>query len=71
MYTSFDIIKIKELMIAMKRLADEQDKRKTSTGFTDIEMNHRAADKILCDILEEIGFNEVVEDFERINKWYA
>lgn len=37
----------------------------------DPEINHEKADKILCDILEELGCSDVVENFNRIQKWYS
>lgn len=63
--------KINELKEEMKLLADTQRENLTCTGSVDVEENHRYADRILCDILEELGFSEVVENFERIHKWYA
>jgi hypothetical protein len=37
----------------------------------DEEGNHIVADAILCEILETLGFKELVELYEKIDKWYA
>lgn len=37
----------------------------------DSEGSHKAADKILCEILKELGFIETVKAFEAVEKWYA
>lgn len=37
----------------------------------DEEISHSVADKILCDLLEEIGFVETVKAFNEVEKWYA
>lgn len=37
----------------------------------DIEQNHQEADKILCDFLIEIGYSDIVKEYNKIEKWYA
>ena len=37
----------------------------------DIEANHLKADDVLCQILKELGLEDVVEEYELIEKWYA
>lgn len=37
----------------------------------DQENAHIEGDKALCDLLKGFGFNDVVKEFEDINKWYA
>lgn len=37
----------------------------------DIEINHIAADNILCSILRLLGYDDIVEEFDNINKWYS
>jgi hypothetical protein len=37
----------------------------------DIQASHEEADKILCDILNKMGFEDIVEAWERIDKYYA
>lgn len=37
----------------------------------DIEMSHGSADTTLTDLLEELGFKEVVKAYDDLEKWYA
>jgi len=37
----------------------------------DIERAHSAADHILCQLLVELGLEDVVAEFDKIDKWYA
>lgn len=37
----------------------------------DIESDHRKADGILCDLLIELGYGDVVKEYYKIKKWYA
>lgn len=37
----------------------------------DTEMAHGRADDVLCDLLKEIGYIEVVEEYKKIEKWYG
>lgn len=37
----------------------------------DIETGHRQANAILCDLLRKLGFDEVVDAYEAVEKWYA
>jgi hypothetical protein len=47
----------------MSTIADYSDE--------DREMAHIYADRLLCDILIEIGLSEVAEEFDRCKKWYS
>lgn len=38
---------------------------------SDIEKKHIHADNILCELLKELGFNEIVESFNKLKKWYG
>ena len=40
-------------------------------GEYDEEVAHQYADEILCDLLKELGFREVVKAWDKIPKWYA
>lgn len=35
------------------------------------EEDHIAADHILCQLLDSLGYHEVVEAYDKIAKWYA
>lgn len=37
----------------------------------DQEMAHIDADDVLCQLLQDLGYNDVVEEYDRIGKWYA
>lgn len=37
----------------------------------DTEAGHAEADGILTDLLRELGFAELVELYEKVQKWYA
>lgn len=46
-------------------LKDLQGKEK------DIEMCHAKADRVLMNLLIDLGFTDVVKEYELIEKWYA
>ena len=35
------------------------------------ELAHYLADKLMCELLRELGYDEGVDIFERIQKWYS
>lgn len=37
----------------------------------DTESAHATADDIMCELLRELGYEEGVEIFEQMEKWYA
>lgn len=37
----------------------------------DPEAAHMNADQTLCDLLDSLGYGEVVEAWRRVDKWYA
>ena len=37
----------------------------------DRESAHIYADDILCKLLKELGYKELVEEYDKIHKWYA
>jgi len=46
-------------------------KLKQLQGDGDTEIVHVKADKILCELLTELAYTEVVEEFNKLEKWYA
>jgi hypothetical protein len=40
-------------------------------GWHDREMAHVEADQLLCKLLIELGYKDVVDAWENIDKWYA
>ena len=37
----------------------------------DPEEGHELCDDVLCDLLIELGFDEIVEIYDKQDKWYA
>ncbi len=37
----------------------------------DTEHGHKQADDILCELLNFLGYDDVVAEYEKILKWYA
>lgn len=46
-------------------------KLKEEQGHRDYEQGHWVADRLLCDLLEKLDCKDVVEEFEKVGKWYA
>lgn len=68
--------------VIMNRKIDilEADKKKLERKYLDrleeaekddCELYHMKADQVLCDLLNELGFNELVERYDSEDKWYA
>ena len=49
--------------------AVEALRKRASTG--DPEQDHARADDVLCDVLESLGYHSLVEQWNKIEKWYA
>lgn len=37
----------------------------------DYEMAHSEADAIICELLRTLGYDDVVEEWHKVGKWYA
>lgn len=37
----------------------------------DTEAAHAIADAILCELLNSLGYQDVVAEYNKVNKWYA
>ena len=37
----------------------------------DIEQGHSEADKLMCAVLESLGYGDGIEIFRKMEKWYA
>ena len=46
-------------------------KMKTLNMIDDPEEAHMIADELLCKVLNELDFNQLVKAFDDVNKWYA
>lgn len=55
-----------------KALSNEMVKRlQAEVGNDDTEQAHVNADKILCELLEKLGYKEVVDKYNEVSGWYA
>lgn len=46
-------------------------KLKEIQSYTDTEIAHSLADGVLTELLDALGFEDVVHEWEQIHKWYA
>jgi len=47
------------------------EKLKGLQGPGDTESNHIMADEVLCQLLNSLGFQDVVSEYSKIDMWYA
>ena len=47
------------------------EKMKKCVNSGDTEVAHLDADNILCDVLTQLGYKELVDLYEKVKKWYA
>ena len=47
------------------------DRMQQLSEYADIEAAHSKADDILCEVLDKLGYTEIVELYNGIEKWYA
>lgn len=47
----------------MKRLKEAQQDDDTSSA-------HAEADNVLCDLLTDLGYTKIVEEYRKVPKWY-
>lgn len=52
-------------------VADSIRRLKALASSRDTEAAHGEADDILCELLDHLGYGEVVEAWHEIDKWYA
>lgn len=50
---------------------DFLQKMKKIDELSDKEMRHIYADRVLCETLAQFGYNDGIEIFEKMHKWYA
>ena len=56
----------KEVIIKKKK-----KKMKECVNNGDTEVAHINADAVLCDVLTQLGYKELVDLYEKVKKWYA
>lgn len=54
-----------------QELQDKYIKLLQEASKEDTETAHIQADSIISELLEELWYSEVVEEYDKINKWYA
>lgn len=54
-----------------ERLTREAIAKLKEAQYLDSEGGHMEADKVLCDLLIQLGYSEVVELYNKIFKYYA
>lgn len=47
------------------------DELKSLQSMPDREIAHAHADGVLCSLLASLGYSDVVDEFERLEKWYS
>ena len=47
------------------------DRLKAAQDNWDTAYAHADADTVLCDLLEALGYKKVVEEYNKVEKWYA
>lgn len=55
----------------IEKIKQDALKRMRECFNDDIELGHSHADQVLCDVLNELGFQELTEMFDKLDKWYA
>ncbi len=53
----------------LKELKEIQ--KHANDGYDDQERRHVEEDDLLCDLLQELGYNKIVEQYYLTSKWYA
>lgn len=51
--------------------AEFEDEMKKIYNSGETELGHRAADDLMCQILDENGYSAGVKIFKNLSKWYA
>lgn len=57
------VIRLNQIKAEMKKVAED------NSG--DYEGTHIHADNLLKEALEILGFQDLVEDYDKVGKWYA
>lgn len=47
------------------------NKLKILKDMSDKEIAHCNADDVICDLLKSLGYEDVIREFDEIDKWYA
>jgi hypothetical protein len=55
----------------MKEYAEILNEMKNLNLLKDVEAGHAKADDLLCDLLIQLGYAEIVEEFNNLELYYA
>ena len=58
-------------IITLDNCLDEMKKANTYSHEIDEEEGHKRADDILCSILRSLGYNDLVDIYDDVSKWYS
>jgi hypothetical protein len=47
------------------------EKLKKQQKSKDTESAHGNSDDVLCELLEHLGYADVVEEYNKVDKWYS
>ena len=50
---------------------DKSPNYEVADDIPDFEVAHKEADKLLCELLTALGYEDVVTEYNTIGKWYA
>lgn len=60
-----------EAVDRLNKLAKDSDEYNFGREGVSPEYTHEDADEILCDLLTELGYEDVVEEWRKVIKWYS
>ena len=46
-------------------------KRTKCQRMDNTEMAHRTADYVLCEFVKQLGYGDMVEEYEKVDAWFA
>lgn len=71
-YESTATVSLKNLLAKYDRILDDAlIHMQACIDSEDTEAAHDSADRILCGVLEAVGFKDLVEAYGKVEKWYA
>lgn len=71
-YESTATVSLKDLLVKYDRIQDEAlIHMQACIDSEDTEAAHDSADRILCGVLQAVGFKNLVEAYGKVEKWYS
>ena len=58
-------------IITLDNCLDEMKKANTYSHEISVEQGHEWADNILCSVLRSLGYNDIVDIYDGVSKWYC